>query len=638
MSKRPAKRPRDRSRSSSASPERSLPITQRDAPSAEISFNLAADRRSNLSPCDVANMVLWCLPCPLDASNENDPVVPAVACPRWLSIRNNSSLECIVVICCSRIAYEDILGTPDSPLGEDLSRMLLGKVRRNELGGENVAYAPLWIRNQRDRLAEEFFMRNASSKKKGTSAAAETTNGEMKQQSLRGSSCAAALQAAKGKRLVEPEAAETESEKHRDARSFSDHGAVLEEIALELPRDEGVLRSMGYLTHVPATACDEDTSSCVPQLNWMVLGAETTVEDLTQGAPLVVAFDCEMVECDGDRVNLALARATLVNAETGETIFDVLVKPSGTITDYLTRYSGITEEMLRCVTTTVVDVQNALIEHVVLHRSRQGRAAYIVGHSLENDFRACRIVLGRNVRILDTVNLFPHAQGLPYKNALRHLAMVHLGRRIQHGEHDSAEDARVCAELLWLKVLHGPSFGCTQRVSILGMLPTSPRTQHPYARIVLVDTPEVLRTVLGVGCPRNISGSAQIIAEGATDDEDAARRAARALRHFGAKGAMERPRLVWLHLRGDVRARSTGAESDDNAATTMRKAVVRMNEAVEMVINSAPLQSLVVLLAGRCSSGDVNSLSQAHGGVFAFVKSRPAAESRPEACGGCAQT
>ena len=52
----------------------------------------------------------------------------------------------------------------------------------------------------------------------------------------------------------------------------------------------------------------------------------------------------------------------------------------------------------------------------------------LVGHSLENDLKALKVV---HSRVLDTVLLFPHPKGLPYRSALKVLAQKFLKRRIQ---------------------------------------------------------------------------------------------------------------------------------------------------------------------------------------------------------------
>lgn len=172
--------------------------------------------------------------------------------------------------------------------------------------------------------------------------------------------------------------------------------------------------------------------------------------------PNVVALDCEMVLVEG--YASALARATLVDVRTGDVLVDMLVKPAKPVVNYVTRYSGITESMLKTVSNTLEDCQNALFQFIDSN-------SFLVGHSLENDLKACQLL--PNCYILDSAHLFPHPSGLPMKNALRFLVHRYFGLHIQDGAHDSTEDAWCSAQLVLLKLKNGPSFGVPRRKSVL---------------------------------------------------------------------------------------------------------------------------------------------------------------------------
>ena len=68
----------------------------------------------------------------------------------------------------------------------------------------------------------------------------------------------------------------------------------------------------------------------------------------------MVAVDCEM--CMTTAGKPELARATMVG-EGGEVLLDELVLPYNSITDYHTKYSGMTEELLRPVETRLEQVR-----------------------------------------------------------------------------------------------------------------------------------------------------------------------------------------------------------------------------------------------------------------------------------------
>lgn len=100
---------------------------------------------------------------------------------------------------------------------------------------------------------------------------------------------------------------------------------------------------------------------------------------VTDSSPLY-GLDCEM--CLTAKGN-ELSRVSLVDSS-GTCLLDELVKPPNPIFNYLTKFSGITAEMLRPIRTTLRDVQQKL--GAVLPRD-----AVLVGHSLHCDLRALKV-------------------------------------------------------------------------------------------------------------------------------------------------------------------------------------------------------------------------------------------------------
>lgn len=170
------------------------------------------------------------------------------------------------------------------------------------------------------------------------------------------------------------------------------------------------------------------------------------------------ALDCEFCQAKSGPV---LTRVSMVNFQ-NEVIYDTFVKPEEEITDYVTRYSGITAEALKDVTTTAQDVQKKILELV-------SSSDILIGHSLESDLNVMKI---RHPNIIDTALIYDHNQGPPLKPGLRSLAAQHLNRKIQQGEqtgegHSSVEDLRACLDLVKMKLLNGPGFGKVIRETTL---------------------------------------------------------------------------------------------------------------------------------------------------------------------------
>lgn len=238
-------------------------------------------------------------------------------------------------------------------------------------------------------------------------------------------------------------------------------------------------RPPGDATHIPKKyrCCEEDigeSTGCAVAQNhvwkagepkrlashWNFVSTPAN-DDCTNKA---VAFDCEM----GYTVQgMELVRLTATSWPDGAEIIDVLVHPFGEVLDLNSRYSGVfPEDLARAVpwSSGWIPPPQKPGERKILQSVSSPEAArdllfaninpdtILVGHGLENDLNAMRIV---HPRIVDTVLLYPHKRGLPIRMGLKALMELHLNRRIQvdTGEgHDSAEDARAAGDLVRFKV------------------------------------------------------------------------------------------------------------------------------------------------------------------------------------------
>ncbi|CAE6365258.1 unnamed protein product [Rhizoctonia solani] len=158
----------------------------------------------------------------------------------------------------------------------------------------------------------------------------------------------------------------------------------------------------------------------------------------------VAALDCEMIYTTA---GMSIARVSVIDGA-GKCVYDKLIKldPGVEVLDYNTRFSGVTS-----LDEAQLDLDGVRREM----RRLIGPETILIGHALENDMRALRMV---HLNVVDTAILFPHQSGPPYRRALKDLARQHLGILIQNnaGEnlgHSSLEDAVATLDLVkfWVR-------------------------------------------------------------------------------------------------------------------------------------------------------------------------------------------
>ena len=227
----------------------------------------------------------------------------------------------------------------------------------------------------------------------------------------------------------------------------------------------------------------------------------TTKSPNSEGSSKIYALDCEFCKANESQV---LTRISLLDFE-GNVVFDELVKPAQEITDYVTKYSGITEEMLADVTTDLKDIQALFCKHVF-------QEDILVGHSLESDLRVMKIL---HTNIVDTSVVYEHNRGPPSKPSLKWLAKTFLDRDIQLGEgdgngHSSIEDANTCLDLVKLKILEGKCFGTNvNEISIFERLKNN--NEHHKSTFIGYDKRVSLPGNINFALVHNVSNDDEVV-------------------------------------------------------------------------------------------------------------------------------
>ncbi|PSN66531.1 hypothetical protein BS50DRAFT_494740 [Corynespora cassiicola Philippines] len=216
--------------------------------------------------------------------------------------------------------------------------------------------------------------------------------------------------------------------------------------------------------HVGTPGCTAHSThvfkvSDAARLHVMMPFIETPKKDNVSAHP-ALSMDCEMAYTTQ---GLELIRMTAVSWPAHRRALDVLVRPLGALLDLNTRFSGITKDQFLNAKPydpkdSRIDPKNLrIVESPLAARdllvSYMSRSTVLMGHSLENDLRALRLI---HDYVADSAICFPHKQGPPYRLKLRELAKNYLDWDIQQGGaagHDSAEDARAAGELIRYKVM-----------------------------------------------------------------------------------------------------------------------------------------------------------------------------------------
>jgi DNA polymerase III epsilon subunit-like protein len=184
-----------------------------------------------------------------------------------------------------------------------------------------------------------------------------------------------------------------------------------------------------------------------------------------------VALDCEGVRVGENGVS-EVARISAIDYLTGDILIDTLVQPTEPVTDWRTKYSGITEEaMVEAIAQGKTlngwpEARASLFEHIDAN-------TVLVGQSLQRDLIALGI---KHQQIVDTAILTAGAVGRKVKKrwGLKDVCNQLLGVTIQnHGEagHDSVEDAFAAREVVLWCIQHPGKlrqWGKKQRIEYYG--------------------------------------------------------------------------------------------------------------------------------------------------------------------------
>ncbi|KAJ3320631.1 3'-5' exonuclease [Boothiomyces sp. JEL0866] len=243
------------------------------------------------------------------------------------------------------------------------------------------------------------------------------------------------LQAAK---IVKPKA--RDAAKNQVVKKVAQHlNGALEDSVDTKKRDLEILNSVleDGVRGLPSDDDDSDNEKSIKQSKSekKILAEEARINTIHRKDAKIgkyVAIDCEMVGVGPNGSTSVLARVSIVNFHC-QVLLDEYVQPVEYITDYRTKYSGITPKLLKEKGKPFKQVQKMVAELL--------KDKIIIGHALKNDFAA--LMLDHPARMTRDTARYKPLKNPETKNSqsLKILAKQELGADIQTGSHSSVEDA-----------------------------------------------------------------------------------------------------------------------------------------------------------------------------------------------------
>lgn len=154
--------------------------------------------------------------------------------------------------------------------------------------------------------------------------------------------------------------------------------------------------------------------------------------------PGIFALDCEMCFTTA---GIELTMISIID-HNKRCVYETLVKPGNPILDPNTKFSGLTKEEILSSDVTLKDVQMKML--TLFHAE-----TILIGHALENDLKVLKLF---HETVVDTVAMYPHPRGLPYKNNLDWLVRNKLRSIKKSGKFKSRADAMASLKLALSKV------------------------------------------------------------------------------------------------------------------------------------------------------------------------------------------